>query len=233
MKSPLPKVLHRVGGRTMVDRVIATLTGAGVQHVVAVVGHGREAVEDEIHRHHPGVAVAVQDEQLGTGHAVACALSYVPPEAAEIGIFSGDTPLISGVVVRSLTSTHRLSGASATLLTAELDDPSGYGRVIRGTDGFVVRIVEERDATEEELLVREINSGAYMFAAEALRGALERVGTDNAQGECYLTDTIEVLREEGFPVAALVSADDPAAVLGVNDQRQLLEAEALLMERNP
>jgi bifunctional UDP-N-acetylglucosamine pyrophosphorylase/glucosamine-1-phosphate N-acetyltransferase len=231
MKSPLPKVLHRVGGRTMVDRVLGTLRYAGVRHMVTVVGHGRQAVEEEIHTHHPDVAVAVQEEQLGTGHAVVCAFPHLPEGSAEVGVFSGDTPLLTVAVVHALTAEHRLKGASATLLTAELDDPSGYGRVIRGPDGLVAKIVEEKDATDEERLVTEINAGAYVFDAGALEAALDRVGTENAQGEYYLTDTVEVLRGQGRKVAALVAADDPAAVLGVNDVEQLMEAEALLMER--
>jgi bifunctional UDP-N-acetylglucosamine pyrophosphorylase/glucosamine-1-phosphate N-acetyltransferase len=231
MESPLPKVLHRVGGRTMVDRVVAVLYEAGVAEVVVVIGFGREAVEAELLARHPAARIAVQEEQLGTGHAVRCALPLLPDDAAEVAVFSGDTPLLTPAVVAALTNEHRRRDAALTLLTAELDDPAGYGRVLRDSAGLVDRIVEEKDAEPAEKVVKEINAGAYLFAAADLRSALEEVDDDNAQREYYLTDTVDILRRRGRPVAAVVVSDDPATVLGVNDTRQLLEAEMLLRER--
>jgi bifunctional UDP-N-acetylglucosamine pyrophosphorylase/glucosamine-1-phosphate N-acetyltransferase len=139
--------------------------------------------------------------------------------------------LLTPAVVAALSGEHRTRGAALTLLTAELDDPAGYGRVLRDSDGLVDRIVEEKDATTSERAVREINAGAYLFDPADLRSALDEVGDENAQGEYYLTDTVDILRRRGRPVAAVVVSDDPATVLGVNDARQLLEAEMLLRER--
>lgn len=231
MRSPLPKVLHRVGGRTMIDRVLDILERAGVEELVVVVGFGRPAVEAELAATHPRARVAVQEEQRGTGHAVRCALPLLPEDEAAVGIFSGDTPLLRPGTVHRLAGEHARRGAAATLLTAEMDDPTGYGRVLRGTDGLVTRIVEQKDASPAELRVREINAGAYVFVQDALRESLGRLRDDNAQGEYYLTDTIALLRADGRPVAALVAEGSAFEVLGVNTLEQLLQAEAHLHER--
>ncbi len=231
MNSPLPKVLRRVGGRTLVDRVIEVLEGAGVGRIIVVVGFGREGVEAEITGHHPDVAIAVQEEQLGTGHAVRMAMPLVPGDASTVGIFSGDTPLMTPEVVWALAGEHHARDAAVTMLTAELEDPTGYGRIVRSEDGLVVRIVEERDADPQTRAIREINAGAYIFERSALVSSLEQIGIDNVQGEYYLTETVDILHGEGRPVAAYVAADDPAVVLGVNTAQQLMEAEFLLKER--
>ncbi len=231
MKSPLPKVLHRIGGRTMVDRVAGALEAAGVTDLVVVAGFGREAVEEEIHRHHPDTRIAVQEEQLGTGHAVMAAMPRVPAGAASLGVFSGDVPLLTPGTVWALAAEHAGRRAAATLLTAELDDPSGYGRVVRDGDGLVRRIVEEKDADREVLAIREINAGTYLFQREDLEEALADLKDDNAQGEYYLTDTVAWFRDRGRPVAAVKAPGDASEVLGVNTQEQLLDAERLLRER--
>ncbi len=231
MNSPLPKVLHRVGGRTMLDRVVSTLRQAGAEQVIAVIGFGRQAVEAELEATHPGTLIAVQEDQLGTGHAVQTALPLLPHDARTVGIFSGDTPLLTPRIVGELSREHRERQAAVTLLTAELDDPSGYGRIVRSADGLVERIVEEKDADIEVRAIPEINAGAYVYDRGALIESLGQLSDDNTQGEFYLTDTIDILRRQGEPVAAFVAGGDPSSVLGVNTVEQLLEAEVLLKER--
>lgn len=231
MNSPLPKVLHRVGGRTMVDRVAGVLERAGVPDLVVVVGFGREAVAADLERHHAGARIAIQEEQLGTGDAARAAMPRVPEGAESVGVFSGDTPLLTPETVWALTAEHRERAAAATLLTAELDDPAGYGRIVRDGEGLVERIVEEKDADREVFAIREINAGAYLFQRPDLEEALGALRSDNAQGEYYLTDTVSYFRERGRPVAALKASGDASEVLGVNTQEQLLHAEQILKER--
>lgn len=231
MKSPLPKVLHRVGGRTMVDRVVSMLKKAGSDRIIVVVGFGRDEVMGELEGRHPDVIVAVQEEQLGTGHAAQIALDSVSDSDRSVGIFSGDTPLLTAQTVWKLDREHRVRKAAATLLTAELEDPSGYGRIIRDSEGFVESIVEENDALQEELTIREINAGAYIFNREILSDSLAQLRNDNAQGEYYLTDTIAYLRSRGDRIAAVREPGNAAEVLGVNTVEQLLQAEILLSER--
>jgi len=215
----------------MLDRVLGMLERAGIEDLVVVVGFGRAAVEAELAATHPRARIAIQEEQLGTGHAVRCALPLLSGGADAVGIFSGDTPLLRPATVRELAAEHRRRGAAATLLTAELEDPTGYGRVLRGPDGLVTRIVEQKDASPEELRVREINAGAYVYDLPALRESLVRLRDDNAQGEYYLTDTIGLLGAEGRPLAAVVAAGSAFEVLGVNTVEQLLQAEVVLHER--
>ena len=231
MKSPLPKVLHRVAGRTMIDRVVAVLEEAGVPAIVVVVGFDRRAVEEELRATHPRAVPVEQAEQLGTGHAVRCALPALDEGAGTVGVFSGDTPLLSPATVHELMREHFGRAAALTLLTAELNEPEGYGRVIRSPEGLVERIVEQRDAGVAERAVREINAGAYIFEQRDLRTALEDLSTGNAQGEYYLTDTVGLLRARGRTVAAVVAPGDAFEVLGVNTLEQLLQAERLLRER--
>lgn len=215
----------------MLDRVVSVLETAGVERIIVVAGYGREAVAAELARHHPDARIAVQEEQLGTGHAVRTALPLISGDAATIGIFNGDAPLLTPEIVRALTAEHLAHGAAVTLLAAELEDPTGYGRIVRTPEGRVSGVVEEKDATPQIRAIREINAGSYVFAPEALAFALERVRNDNAQGEYYLTDTIRILCDDGRCVAAVTAREDPAAVLGVNTVEQLMEAEALLAER--
>jgi bifunctional UDP-N-acetylglucosamine pyrophosphorylase/glucosamine-1-phosphate N-acetyltransferase len=231
MKSPLPKVLHRVAGRTMIDRVVSGLESAGIAEIVVVVGFGRRAVEEELRSTHPRAVPVEQAEQLGTGHAVRCALPALDERARTVGVFSGDTPLLTAATVHGLMREHLGRAAALTLLTAELDDPDGYGRVIRSPDGRVERIVEQKDASPAERAVREINAGAYIFTQPDLRTALEGVRTGNAQGEYYLTDAVGLLCEQGRTVAAVIAPGDAFEVLGVNTLEQLLQAERLLLER--
>ena len=228
MNSDLAKVLHPVHGHALVDHVLKAVRGAGVERVVVIVGHQAARVEE--HLQGSDVSFALQAEQLGTGHAVQQAQDALSDWTGEIVVLCGDTPLLTAETLRRLFQTHAETQAAATVLTAELADPSGYGRVIRGDGDAVQRIVEQKDASEEELRVREINSGLYVFSGADLWQALTQVDSDNAQGEYYLTDTLEILRAAGKRVSAY-RCQDPREVLGVNNPDQLTEAEQVLAER--
>jgi bifunctional UDP-N-acetylglucosamine pyrophosphorylase/glucosamine-1-phosphate N-acetyltransferase len=228
MQSDLAKVLHPVLGRPMLDHVIDAVRGAGVQRIAIVIGHQADAVRAAVAPR--GVEFAVQERQLGTGHAV---LQTAPLLAASRGttlVLCGDTPLLTSETLVGLLTTHREARAAATVLTALLDDPTGYGRVVRDGDGHVQRIVEHKDATEAERAVREINSGLFAFSIPDLFEALALVRADNAQGEYYLTDTLEILLRLGRRVAAR-TCRDPREVLGVNTPAQLREVESIMLTR--
>jgi len=231
MRSATPKVLHQLSGRPLVGHVLATARELAPEHVVVVVRHERDAVVAAVSDAMPGILVVDQDDIPGTGRAVELAVAALPSAFdGDVAILSGDVPLLGPAEVSVLLERHRAAGAAATLLTAALADASGYGRVVRGEDGLVDRIVEHADASPEELQIGEANSGTYVFAVSALRAALPRIGSQNAQGERYLTDVVAILRQDGLPVAATV-ADDPASVAGVNDRAQLAEAERVLNAR--
>jgi len=227
MKSRYPKVLHRVAGRPMLAYVLDAVESAGAAPVVVVAGFGLEAVRDAVGER---AEVVCQEEQLGTAHALLQAGEKLEGADGDILVVCGDTPLLDGRVLADLAARHRETGAKATVLTAEMDDPTGYGRVIRGEDGMVLRIVEQKDASPAELAVKEINTGVYCFAAEGLFDALRRIGRENRQGEYYLTDIVSLYVSEGRPVASYVAAD-PTAVMGINDRVQLAQAEGVLRRR--
>lgn len=226
MKSELPKVLHNVCGQPMLLYVIAAARVVEAERIVIVLGHGHEKVLP----HLPGDCIVVlQDQQLGTGHAVLSAADEILP--GSVLVLAGDTPLVTGEVLRALVNDHVDSGAAATVLTMELEDPTGYGRIVRDSeDGSVLRIVEHRDATSEERSIHEVNSGMYVLPAPLALEILRQVGTDNIQREVYLTDAIAGLRARGEKVAASKAADF-SLVLGVNSQEELLQAEALMARR--
>ena len=226
MKSELPKVLHRVGGIPMVELVVRAANEAGADQIVVVVGRGANLVREALG---DGVAYAVQEQPLGTGNAAACARDQASG-ARNILVLCGDTPLVTGETLRRLGEAHREGRAAATILTAISDDPTGYGRVIRGDDGKVRRIVEDADANPAEKAVREINAGIYVFQAAGFWEALEEVRPNNAQGEYYLTDCIAGLVAKGLPVAAH-PVDDPLEVEGVNNPDQLAAAEGRVKRR--
>ena len=228
MRSDLAKVLHPALGRPLLDHVIDAVRGAGVQRIVVVIGHQADAVRAAMASR--GVEFALQARQLGTGHAVQQAAPHFAGHNGTTLVLCGDTPLLTAETLRDLLSTHRESGAAATVLTALLDDPTGYGRVLRDDSGHVRRIVEHKDASESERAVREINSGLFAFSIADLFTALERVRADNAQGEYYLTDTLEILLGLGRRVAAR-ACRDPREVLGVNTPEQLHEVETIMRER--
>jgi bifunctional UDP-N-acetylglucosamine pyrophosphorylase/glucosamine-1-phosphate N-acetyltransferase len=230
MRSARPKVLHELGGRSMLGHVLAACAPLGAGCTVVVVGAGREQVEEHLARIAPGARAVVQADQLGSGHAAALALEAVPEVDGPVLLVNGDAPLLRSETVARLVAAHREAGAAFTVLTAEVADPTGLGRIVRGEDGAVRAIVEERDATAEQRVIREINAGLYVGDAAALRRTLARVGADNDQGEQYVTDVLALLVAEGAPVAG-VPADDPVDVLGCNDQRELAERRRTLNDR--
>ena len=237
MKSATPKVLHEAGGRTLVGHVLAAVSTLEPDHVVVVVGHGRDEVAAVLAEIAPDAVTVVQEQQNGTGHAMRVALEGLDAAGIELDpagpvlVVAGDTPLLTGATLGSLLDVHAAESASSTVLTAVLDDPSGYGRVRRDPDtGHVTGIVEHKDADDSERAVREVNSGVYAFDVEALRDALGKLTTDNVQGEEYLTDVLGLHVAAGLAVAA-VAAPDAHEILGVNNRVQLAEARALLRDR--
>jgi bifunctional UDP-N-acetylglucosamine pyrophosphorylase/glucosamine-1-phosphate N-acetyltransferase len=233
MKSDLPKVLHSVLGRTLVGHVLSAVDDAlGDTRVLVVVGRGAEQVTAHLAEVAPKADTVLQTEQNGTGHAVRVALDAVP-DAAEGGtvvVLNGDIPLLTAATLRGLVDSHDTSGAAATLLTAQVPDPTGLGRIVHAADGRVARIVEHRDASAEELAIREINVGAYAFEVGALRDCLARLSTHNDQGEEYLTDVIGLLVAAGRPVRAYRTGD-PEEALGCNDRAELATLRARLRDR--
>ena len=227
MKSSLPKVLHKAGGKAMLAHVLTAAKEAGARRNIVVVGFGGEAVEAAL----KGEAEFVtQAEQLGTGHAVLQAEPLLGGTQGTVLVLCGDTPLLTGKLLEKLVREHAAAGAKATVLTAVMPDATGYGRVLRSADGMVERIVEHKDATAEERAVREVNSGIYCFEAPDLFAALHEVGNDNAQGEYYLPDVLEILKKKGEKIFA-VAADDYEETLGVNSRAQLAASEKILRRR--
>ena len=235
MRSATPKVLHPVAGRSLLGHVIEAAATLEPHHLVVVIGHGRDAVQAHIDEVAPWAITVVQEEQKGTGHAVRIALGDlqargIPVADGPVVVLTGDTPLLTGRTLMGLLLEHESTSATATVLTARLPDPHGYGRIVRSADGSVTAIVEEKDADDEQRRIDEINSGMYAFAADRLAEALTRLSTDNAQGEEYLTDVIGLLRIDGDTVSASLCAD-PDEILGVNDRVQLSQAAAILRDR--
>lgn len=230
MRSATPKMLHHLAGRSMLAHVLHAVTALSPRHVVVVVGHGREQVGAEVARVSGGTAVTVvQEDQLGTGHAVGVGLSGLPDDfAGTVVVTTADVPLLDGDTLAALTTEHE--GAGATVLTTTLPDPTGYGRIVRDAQHAVVAIVEHADADAAHRAIAEINSGVYAFDAAALRTALGQLRADNAQGELYLTDAIALIRESGRPVRAR-HVDDSALVAGINDRVQLAELAGELNRR--
>ncbi len=230
MRSRLPKVLHPVLDRPLLGHVLAATGALGPAETVVVVGHGRAAVIDYLGEHHPDVATSVQEEQRGTGHAVRTALARRSLSDGPVVVLAGDAPLITTETLRAMLAAHADTAAAATVLSAFVDDPTGYGRVVRDAHGAVSGIVEHKDADEVQRTVREVNSGVYAFAPDALVDALARLGTDNAAGEEYLTDVLALLRADGQVVGA-VAAASPDEVMGVNDRAQLADVARRLRDR--
>ncbi|MEO7545906.1 MAG: NTP transferase domain-containing protein, partial [Terrimesophilobacter sp.] len=228
MRSATPKVLHSLAGIPLVGHVLATARELHPAHVIAVVRHERAAVSDAILSVLPETVIVDQDDVPGTGRAVEVALAALPADfAGDVVVVSGDVPLLDADTLSHLIVAHRAAHCAATVLSAVLDDATGYGRIIRGIDGMVDRIVEQKDANESELSVTEINSGSYVFTVQALRDELPRIGTQNSQGEKYLTDMVRLLRASGGTVEA-VPVSQSWIVGGVNDRVQLAEAAGRL-----
>jgi bifunctional UDP-N-acetylglucosamine pyrophosphorylase/glucosamine-1-phosphate N-acetyltransferase len=231
MKSATPKVLHAIGGRTLLGHAIAAARGVDPQYLAIVVRHGRDLVAAHIAVVDPGAVVVDQDEVKGTGRATECALDALP-EGIEgtVLVTCGDVPLLATQTLRGLLEAHIASGSAATVITATLPNPSGYGRILRAADGSVAGIVEQKDATEAQRAITEINSGLYAFDVAVLRAALSQVGTDNVQGEKYLTDVLGIVRSQGLRVSAHL-IDDLWQTEGVNDRVQLSRLGAELNRR--
>ncbi|MET9698109.1 bifunctional UDP-N-acetylglucosamine diphosphorylase/glucosamine-1-phosphate N-acetyltransferase GlmU [Streptomyces sp. NPDC006529] len=232
MKSATPKVLHEICGRTLVGHVVAAARELDPAHLVVVVGHAREQVVAHLADIDAGVRTAVQAEQNGTGHAVRMGLEELGGEiTGTVVVVCGDTPLLTGDTLAQLTATHEADGNAVTVLTAEVPDSTGYGRIIRdAATGSVTAIVEHKDATDAQRAILEINSGVFAFDGVLLSDALGKVRTDNSQGEEYLTDVLEILRESGHRVGAAVGGDH-REILGINNRVQLAQARALLNAR--
>ena len=230
MKSELPKVIHEALGKPMVKYSIeaAMEAGAEINDVCLVVGHKADMVKEVVGDQ---VTYVLQEEQLGTGHAVRCASDFIGEEGLTM-ILCGDTPLITGETLKALVDTHIEEKNAITVLTAKVDDPTGYGRIIKDSWGKFIKIVEQKDATEEEQWVKEINSGMYIFNSDILSEALSKLTNDNAQGEYYLTDTIEIVKSEGLGEVATMVIDNVDEIKGVNSPEQLMEAEEILKNRS-
>jgi bifunctional UDP-N-acetylglucosamine pyrophosphorylase/glucosamine-1-phosphate N-acetyltransferase len=236
MRSKTPKVLHTLGGRSMLSHSLHAASAVDPAHLVVVVGHERERVEaavadiaSELGR---TVTIAVQDAQNGTGHAVQCGLTQLPEDfTGTVVVTAADVPLLDGDTIGELLETHAdPEPAAVTVLTTTVTEPTGYGRIVRTTDGDIASIVEEKDATTAQRAITEVNSGVYAFDAARLRTALGELSTDNAQGELYLTDVIGIARGSGDVVRA-VHTDDAVRVAGVNDRVQLAALTSELNRR--
>lgn len=224
MRSSLPKVLHPVCGQPMLCYVLAAAASVGAERVVVVLGHGHEQTRSYVP---PDCVSVLQEQQLGTGHALLAAAEILVP--GEVLVLPGDVPLLTGAVLQQLISEHDRSGAAATVLTMELEDPTGYGRIIRDDEGWVAAIVEQTDATTEQLALKEVNAGIYVLPVPLVVEVLREVGRDNSQGEIYLTDAIARLRDRGLRVAACRLAD-PTLALGVNSPEELARADEIMRE---
>ncbi|MDF7637019.1 bifunctional UDP-N-acetylglucosamine diphosphorylase/glucosamine-1-phosphate N-acetyltransferase GlmU [Leuconostocaceae bacterium ESL0958] len=225
MKSKRPKVLHEVAGRAMIDWVITAVQPLQPQKIITVTGVGAEAVRDHVGNRSE---FATQAEQLGTGHAVMQAQDYL--QAGATLILSGDTPLFTTDTLAALITEHERTQNAVTVLTAEAPDPTGYGRIVRGEDGMVLKIVEEKDASVTERRIQEINTGVYIFNNDLLFAALSKVNNDNAQQEYYLPDTLDILREMGYPIGAYQALDFEES-MGVNDRVALAAANQAMRRR--
>jgi bifunctional UDP-N-acetylglucosamine pyrophosphorylase/glucosamine-1-phosphate N-acetyltransferase len=222
MRSKTAKVLHEIAGRSMIDHVLLAVQALEPQRVVAVVGHQRDQVGPHIQARMPEVTLAVQEEQKGTGHAVRIALDAAGTTSGTVLVAAGDTPLLQGDSLRGFAQEHRAADCAVSVLSGIVEQPRGYGRIVRNEEGDVEGIVEEKDATVEQREIREISSGILAFDAEFLLEALSRVGNDNAKGEYYLTDVVGLAREAGLAVGAF-PLDDVMQTQGANDRVQLAE----------
>ncbi|MDQ4110826.1 MAG: bifunctional UDP-N-acetylglucosamine diphosphorylase/glucosamine-1-phosphate N-acetyltransferase GlmU [Actinomycetota bacterium] len=229
MKSKTPKMLHQIAGRSLVGHVLAAVSEAGASRVVAVVGHQRELVEPHITEILPEAVIAVQTEQLGTAHAVRVAVEAGAVSGGTVLVTYGDTPLLRGDSLRALVADHEAAGRAATILSGIVPEPFGYGRILRG-DAGVTGIVEEKDATDEERAITEINSGIIAFDGRFLADVLPRIGNDNAKKEFYLTDAIALAVSDGLGVDAFV-LDDVSEAEGANDRAQLAALGKILNDR--
>ncbi len=227
MKSDLPKVLHLIAGRPLLDHVLDTVEAVGIDHTVVVVGHKADLVESTCHR--DGMEFVLQEPQLGTGHAVQVTVDHLRTGGYCV-VLAGDVPLLRTETLKRLLDGTVASGAAAVVLTCLVEDAGAYGRIVKDPAGRIQKIVEARDASEAELAIGEYNTGVFCFKTDLLIEALGNLTTDNQQGEYYLTDTVAYLVGAGHPVEA-VATNDPDEVVGINTVAELAEAEQLLARR--
>ena len=226
MKSKYPKVVHKVCGKEMVNHVISVSKKSGVNDIVAILGHESDVVKEKLPK---DTMIAMQTEQLGTGHAVMMAKEYINDNDT-IVVLCGDTPLVKEETLKRLFDYHIEHGYHATVLTTTVDNPTGYGRIIRDENKDLLKIVEQKDANEEEKKAKEINSGIYCFNGKSLRESLDLLDNNNAQGEYYLTDTIKIMRDKGQKVGAF-NGSTIEELMGVNSRVELSKAEEIMRRR--
>lgn len=229
MKSGLVKVLHELAGKPMLGWSLAAAREAGAARIVVVAGHQADQVQEQF-KHDGDISIVLQEQQLGTGHAVSCAMEQLEELSGAILILCGDTPLLTGATLQRLADEHVRSSAAVTVLTARMDKPFGYGRIVRDADGRVRRIVEQKDASQDEQAIDEVNSGIYCMDLAFLKAHIGRLGSENAQNEYYLTDLVGIAVAEHAGCAAVL-ADNPDEILGVNDRLQLALAAKVLRQR--
>ena len=229
MKSDLAKVLHPLHGRPMIHYVIALARTLGSDRVIAIIGHQKERVREALADEK--IEFAVQEPQLGTGHAVMQTESLLQNDHGDVLVLSGDVPVLTEATMRKLIRLHQSESAVASVLTATMPDPTGYGRVLRHEDGRVRKIVEHKDASDEERRINEINSGIYMFQSQALFAALKKITNSNAQNEYYLPDVIKIFIDAGQKVCAYPT-DNFREISGINTVEQLREAEAIMQPQS-
>jgi UDP-N-acetylglucosamine diphosphorylase/glucosamine-1-phosphate N-acetyltransferase len=228
MQSEMAKVLHPVCGKPMLNYALDACTGAGIERIIVVVGHQADRVKAEFADR--DVSWALQAEQLGTGHAVLVCEDALKGFVGDVVILAGDMPLIRAATVKSLIDAHRAKNAAVSLGTTELDDPTGYGRIVRDNDGHLKGILEHNDCTPEQLKINEVNPSYYCFDCAALFSALHGVTPNAAKGEYYITDAVHILVGDGLPTASLPGLL-PAETMGVNSQQDLATVEAVMLER--
>ncbi len=227
MKSELPKVMHLAADRPLLAHAVDAARELAPEQIVVVIGHGAAQVRATMG---DGLSYALQEPQLGTGHALQVAMPVLDGADGDLLVTYGDMPLLSAATLARMRDTRRQSGAAAAVLTAIMDPPPAYGRIVRDPEGRFLRIVEDKDCTAEQRAITEVNIAVYGFAATPLAHALSRLRNDNAQGEYYLTDVLELLREDGHGVVT-VTCDDAQEVMGVNDLPGLAEVDAILRAR--
>ncbi len=231
MKDPSrAKVMYEILGHPMVHYVVDLAYEMKMDRIIAIVGWQKQLVSDFLRSEHPDVEIAEQNEQLGTGHAVMQTEALLRDFDGDVVVLSGDVPLLLPHSMNELIGHHHKAGAVGTILTANVDDPTGYGRIVRNSEGYVERIVEHKDATDEERKIREINSGIYCFQRKALFDSLHHITTHNVAGEYYLTDVFGYMRSHDLPIAGL-PASHPDEIQGVNTLEQLEQATAILKAR--
>jgi UDP-N-acetylglucosamine pyrophosphorylase len=232
MKDPSkPKVMFEVNGKPMVEHVVELAQSLGAERIITIVGFQREALYSHLENVAPMVEFAVQDPQLGTGHAVMQAEPFLRRYEGDVLVLSGDVPILSAKTILNLIEHHRDNNAAGTILTAMMDDPTGYGRILRSKSGYVIGIVEHKDASEEQKKIKEINSGIYLFDSRYLFSSLQHINPHNAQNEYYLPDVFSHFWRQKLVVAAMAT-EDANEIRGVNTLEQLEEAELALKKRN-